>query len=145
MMSSSRSRNTQARAKSGRRCGAPATEGGLCFFHANSKKAVELGRVGGRKNLGTAGEPPEPLPKLDSAVAVRDATARLIADVVAGKLSPKIATGVAPLLNVQLRIIDAVERSDLQERTAKLQRLGSGESAVGSDGRQSGNDGAEQN
>jgi hypothetical protein len=45
-----------ARAKSGKPCGAAATPGGLCFFHANSKKASELGRIGGRSNRHAAGE-----------------------------------------------------------------------------------------
>lgn len=37
----------KAQAKSGKRCGAAATAGGLCFFHANPNKASELGRIGG--------------------------------------------------------------------------------------------------
>jgi hypothetical protein len=137
----------QARAKTGKRCRAAATEGGLCFFHANPNKPSELGRIGGRSKYGLAGEPPEPLPKLDSAVAVRDMIARLIADVIAGKLSPKIATGVAQLLNLQLRAIDLAERVDLTERMAKLESTDSGERAEPSDGRgmQSGDDGAQPN
>ena len=157
-------RRCQGRSKSGKPCGAAATAGGLCFLHANPNKASELGRIGGRSKRGSAGEVPEPLPKLDSAEAVRDATARLIADLMAGKVSPKIAAGVASLLTLQLRAIDAVERSNLQERIAKLQefrlatelsggtqpgfRPASRQRTVGSDGRgsrQTGNDGAEPN
>lgn len=41
----------KATAKTGKRCGAAATEGGLCFFHANPDKAAELGRIGGRKTV----------------------------------------------------------------------------------------------
>jgi hypothetical protein len=67
-----------ARAKSGKPCGAAATPGGLCFFHANPKKASELGRIGGRSNRHAAGETVDPLPTLDTALAVRDTVARLI-------------------------------------------------------------------
>jgi Family of unknown function (DUF5763) len=43
-------RRCQALTKAGKPCRAAATEGGLCFFHANPSKAVELGRIGGLKN-----------------------------------------------------------------------------------------------
>ncbi len=45
---------------------------------------------------------------------------RLIADVYAGKLHPKIAGGLAPLLQLQLRALDA---TDVEQRIAKLERL----------------------
>ncbi len=78
----------KARAKSGKRCGAATTAGGLCFFHANPNKASELGRVGGRSKRHTAGENLDPLPTLDNALAVRDTVARLVADVYAGRIHP---------------------------------------------------------
>jgi hypothetical protein len=53
-------------------------------------------------------------------MAVRTAVSRLIEDVYAGKLNPKIASGLAPLLNLQLR---AIESSDLEHRLTKLQDL----------------------
>jgi len=53
-------------------------------------------------------------------VAVRDAVDRLIADVYAGKLHPRIATGLAPLLQLQLRALDA---TDTEERLSRLERL----------------------
>jgi hypothetical protein len=62
----------KAIAKSGEPCRAAATEGGLCFFHANPDKASELGRIGGRGNRRAAGENADPLPTLDNALAVRD-------------------------------------------------------------------------
>jgi hypothetical protein len=70
----------KARAKSGKPCRAAATAGGLCFFHANPNKASELGRIGGRSKRHAAAEIADPLPVLDSAIAVRDTLARLIAD-----------------------------------------------------------------
>ena len=53
-------------------------------------------------------------------MAVRDAVAQLIADVYAGKLHPRVAAGLAPLLNLQLR---AMETTGLERRMAKLEKL----------------------
>lgn len=121
----------KAKAKSGKPCRAAATAGGLCFFHANPNKASELGRIGGRGNRHAAAESPDPLPTLDNALAVRDTVARLIADVYAGKLHPRIAAGLAPLLNLQLR---AIETTSLEQRLAKLEKA-LAKLAGGSDGR----------
>ena len=106
--------------KSGNPCQAAATPGGLCFFHANPDKASELGRIGGRNNRQTASENPEPLPTLDTALSIRDAIGRLIAEVYAGRIHPRIASGLAPLLSLQLRAIDTTE---LERRLAKLEKL----------------------
>jgi len=56
---------------------------------------------------------------LDNALAVRDTVARLIADVYAGRIHPRIASGLAPLLNLQLR---AIETTDLEQRIARLEK-----------------------
>lgn len=106
--------------KSGRPCQAAATAGGLCFFHANPNKASELGRVGGRANRRVSGAPLDPLPRLNTVTAVRDTVARLIEDVYSGKLSPRIAAGLAPLLNLQLRAIDT---SDIEQRLEALGKV----------------------
>lgn len=110
----------KAKAKSGQPCRAAATDGGLCFFHANPSKASELGRIGGRSNRRAAGENADPLPTQDNARAVRDTVDRLIADVYAGKLQPRIAAALGPLLNLQMR---AIETTDLERRLAKLEKL----------------------
>jgi hypothetical protein len=110
----------RAHAKSGKPCQAAATAGGLCFFHANPNKASELGRIGGRSKRPAAAEPVDPLPKLETAIAVRDAVAQLIADLHAGRLQPRIAAGLAQLLNLQLR---AIETTDLERRIAKVEKL----------------------
>jgi len=103
--------------KLGKRCGAAATQGGLCFFHANPKKAVELGRIGGRKN-GRLEVDSDPLPDLDNVTAVRDAVKRMIADVYSGKLHPRTAAGLASLLQLQMRVI---EKTDIEQRIAKVE------------------------
>jgi hypothetical protein len=108
----------QAFTKSGRPCRAAAMAGGLCFFHANPNKAAELGRIGGKKN----GHPPipaEPLPNLDNATALRDAVARLIADVYSGRVHPRIAAGLAPLMHLQIRLL---EKTELEQRLAEVER-----------------------
>lgn len=110
----------KAQAKSGKRCRAAATQGGLCFFHANPNKASELGRIGGRSKRQVSTEGADPLPTLDTAIAVRNTVARLIADVYSGKLHPRVGAGLAPLLNLQLR---AIESTNLEQRIAKLEKL----------------------
>ncbi|MGH9515281.1 MAG: hypothetical protein ACRD3P_06345 [Terriglobales bacterium] len=108
----------KAQTKAGKACRAAATAGGLCFFHGNPNKASELGRIGGRKNRHTA-QNVEPLPTLDTAVAVRDAVNRLIRDVYSATLDPRVAAGLAPLLNLQLRAIGIAE---LERRIGELER-----------------------
>ena len=114
---------TQNRCKgrtiTGKNCRAAATSGGLCFFHANPNKASELGRIGGRKNRHVASADTEPLPTIDSAIAVRDAVNQLFNDVYSGKVDPKIASGLASLLTLQLR---AIGTADLERSVAELQK-----------------------
>ncbi len=110
----------QGHTKKGNLCRAAATAGGLCFFHANPAKAAELGRIGGRKKTRVSTEVADPLPKLDNVRAVRDTVDKLIADVYSGKLHPKIAAGLAPLLNLQLRLVEA---TDLERRLDRVEQL----------------------
>jgi hypothetical protein len=57
---------------------------------------------------------------LENATAVRDTVARLIADVYAGKVHPKVAAGLAPLMNLELC---AIETADLEIRLVKVENL----------------------
>ncbi len=111
--------NCKSRTKAGKPCRAAATAGGLCYFHANPDKTSELGRIGGRKNGRAAVESADPLPRLDNAQAVRDTLARLISDVLAGKLHPRRAAVLVSMLNLQLRTI---ETTDLERRIAQLEK-----------------------
>lgn len=108
----------KGRTKAGKPCGAASTVSGLCFFHANPNKASELGRIGGRRKRHAAVESGDPVPTLDNAVALRDTAARLIADVIAGKVHPRVASGLAPLMNLQLQ---AIKTADFEQRLAKLE------------------------
>ena len=106
--------------KRGTLCGAAATAGGLCYFHANPNKASELGRIGGKKNRQFTSDGPAPLPSLDNQAALRETIPRLIADLYAGKLHPRTASALVGLMNLQLR---AIESAELAERLAKLEKL----------------------
>jgi hypothetical protein len=55
---------------------------------------------------------------LDNAL-VRDTVARLIAEVYAGRTQPRIATGLTPLLSLQLR---AIETTEWERRLAEVER-----------------------
>jgi hypothetical protein len=109
-----------ALAKTGKPCQAAATAGGLCYFHANPKKASELGRIGGRRKRSATSEDITPLPKLETVSAVRDAVGQLIADVHSGKMNSRVAANLAPLLNLQLR---AIETTDIEQRLIRVERL----------------------
>jgi hypothetical protein len=95
-------------------------EGVLCFFHANPNKASELGRIGGRKNRHYDSEDLDPLPNLEGVTAVRDTVARLIAEVYGGRVHLRIASGLAQLLNLQLRLI---ETTALERRLTEVEKL----------------------
>jgi hypothetical protein len=60
------------------------------------------------------------IPKLDNASAVQEAVDRLVADVYSGKLQPRVATGLASLLSLQLR---AIETTNLERRIDKVEKL----------------------
>ena len=75
-----------------------------------------MGRIGGRKKSRLPAEVPNPLPKLS---AVRDAVEKLITDVYAVKLQPRVAAGLAPLLNLQLRTVEA---TDLERRLEQVEK-----------------------
>jgi len=109
----------KARTKSGKRCGAAPTACGLCFFHANPNKASELGRIGGRNKRYAASENVHPLPTLDSALAVRETVAQLFADVYAGRIQPRVVSGLTSLISLQLR---AIETTNFEHRVAELEK-----------------------
>jgi hypothetical protein len=104
------------RTKSGQPCRAAATEGGLCFFHANPNKAVELGRLGGRKNRHHLAGPGDGLPAMNSLADVRKTIDQIIAEVHSGKLQPKIAGALVPFLALRLRVIEGEHQLRIRER-----------------------------
>ena len=76
--------------RAGKPCGAPPTQGGLCFFHANPNQARELGRAGGRKNryLPLTME----LPNVLNTAAANDLIRHAIGGLLSNELDPRHAT-----------------------------------------------------
>ena len=75
--------------------------------------------MGGKKN-GHIRVGLDPLPNLDNAMAIRDTVARLISDVYSGKLHPRIAAGLAPLMHQQLRVL---EKTEFEKSLARVERV----------------------
>lgn len=105
--------------KAGKPCRAAATEGGLCFFHSDPRKASELGRIDGSKKGARGVESAEALAAVETATDLKNLVARLITVVSTGKVNPRTATGLVPLLGLQLRTIEVV---DLDVRVKKLEQ-----------------------
>jgi len=106
--------------KDGKPCGAAPTDGGLCFFHAHPNKVAELGRKGGQKNRHVQSETLTSLPPIRSVSDVRERTAHLLDELLAGRLHPRLAHGAAPLLNVLLRANTAAENAALRDELNNL-------------------------
>jgi hypothetical protein len=94
-------------------------DGGLCFFHANPNKAAELGRIGGSQNRHSFTGLADPARDLKTAKGVLEECARLIENIYTGKIPPKVATCIGPLLSLQMRVIQVAE---LEARIAKLEQ-----------------------
>ena len=83
--------------------------------------ASELGRLGGRSKRRALVEDAAPVPALDSVLAVRQTLERFVADAYAGRLHPRIATGLAALMNLQFRVVDATEMAAMEQRMEKIE------------------------
>jgi hypothetical protein len=88
------------------------------LFSRQSQQGLGTGPDRGRSRRPVTVESADLLPTLDNAMAVRDILARLIHDLLSGKVHSRVAVGLAPLLNLQFRVIEAV---DLQ-RTVEIER-----------------------
>jgi len=64
-------------------------------------------------------ETADPVPPLDTAVAVLDTGSRLFADVLAGKVPHRVAASLTPLMNL---LLHAIKTADLEQRMAKLEQ-----------------------
>ena len=107
-----------AQTKLGKPCCAPPTQGGLCYFHANPKKASELGRKGGssRKRQLPLEESVVPLPALNNLIDVGELTDRLIEEVYKGQLDPQSARGIRDLLGLKVRLLELNPHGDARVR-----------------------------
>ena len=52
-------------------------------------------------------------------MAIRATVARLISDVYAGRLHPRIAAGLAPMMRLQLQVL---EKTEFEKRLARVER-----------------------
>src|SRR4051794_27941335 len=92
----------KGKTKEGKRCRAAPTESGFCFLHSKPGLAAEIGRAGGRKNRHVVSDELRPLPSVDTIEGVKQAVAQMIGDVYSKRLPPKMAAGLAPLINTML-------------------------------------------
>jgi hypothetical protein len=112
------SKHCRAKTKAGKPCKASPVEKGLCAFHADPKRAAELGRIGGSKNrLHVSGS--EPVRPPETAKEVKNLLAEAMAGVHAGRLEPKIASIMA---YVGTALLKAFETTDLEERIEALEQ-----------------------
>jgi hypothetical protein len=109
--------------KKGTPCPAPATPRGLCFFHENPEKAVELGRRGGLKNRHVRPDEDVELPPLNTAEDVRSMLAKAAQDVRNRRIDPRVATSLGQLATTLLK---AIEVADVERRLAQLEGVNNG-------------------
>jgi hypothetical protein len=59
---------------------------------------------------------------VDNLIDLQNLVARLIVDVHAGKLNPKTAAVLAPLIDLQLRLKETTENANLKQQVAESQK-----------------------
>jgi hypothetical protein len=110
--------------KGGKPCGAAPTPSGLCFFHGNPNKAVELGRIGGKRNRRPERQTVDLVPKLENESAV---IASLYDEVKTGSIKPPVANVLIKLRDLQVRMHEKTamenEISKLQEQVRMLKAM----------------------
>jgi hypothetical protein len=94
-------------------------EGGLCHFHANPDKAVELGRIGGRSHRRAPAGAEVALASAPTRRELLETGTQVLADVLADKRDPRVASGVASLLNCLLK---ATDMTDLEKDLAEMKQ-----------------------
>jgi hypothetical protein len=107
----------QGKTKEGKSCRAPATAGGLCYFHANPDQARILGQRGGRKNRYTVTE--LVVPENVTAAALAEVVDQAMRELLAGRLEPRAASAFSQLANTRRRL---TETADLEARIAELEQ-----------------------
>ena len=114
------SKHCRAKTKAGKLCKASPVERGLCAFHADPKRAAELGRIGGSKNrLQVSRSEPGSVRPPETAKEVKNLLAEAMAGIRAGRLEPKVASVMA---YVGTALLKAFETTDLQERIEALEQ-----------------------
>lgn len=98
----------QAATRAGRQCAAPVIRDNVyCALHSDPQKAAELGREGGRANRHIFETPSQEVVPLESVGNVKRMLAQTMANVLAGKIDPKLGTTVAYMGIALLRAYEA--------------------------------------
>src|SRR5208337_3173102 len=100
----------QASTRSGTRCAAPAVKGTrLCSLHADPKRAAEIGRKGGKRNLKLYDGGPQNLSIPESPADVKRMLAETMAEVRAGRMDPRQGTVLAYISHSLLKAMEVSE------------------------------------
>lgn len=110
--------NCKGTNRRGEPCKAAATHTGYCYLHSDPSRAAQLGREGGRRNRHFIDDSARPLPSLDSIAGIRQAISLILEDLYAGRVHPRKAAAMAPLLGPLLR---AATMTDVEERLRRLE------------------------
>jgi general stress protein YciG len=100
----------QASTKSGTRCAAPAVKGTrLCSLHADPKRAAEIGRKGGKRNLNLYDGGPQTVSIPESPADVKRMLAETMAEVRAGRMDPRQGTVLTYISHSLLKAMELSE------------------------------------
>lgn len=103
----------------GTRCCARALNGKkLCAFHADPRRAAELGRKGGRRRAIYNFEEITEFTAPRTTADLRDLLAQAIVETRAGRLDPRVANAVSCLSGAFLRTSEVIE---VEERLRRLE------------------------
>ena len=108
----------RAKTKAGKPCKAYAVKRGLCAFHADPKRAAQLGRMGGRKNRRYSVHSERSSVPPQTAKDVKHLLAEVMAGLHSGRLEPKVGSIMA---YVGTALLKAIETADLAERIDVLE------------------------
>jgi hypothetical protein len=116
---SASSEGCSATTKSGRPCRAAAVHGTrFCALHADPARAVELGRMGGRKNRHHVDTDEVTIAPPATPEDVKNLLAQAMVDVRTRKLDPRIAS---TLTYMSTALLKAFESTDMHQRLARLE------------------------
>jgi hypothetical protein len=108
-----------AKTKAGKRCKAIPSVGGLCAFHADPRRAAQLGRLGGQKNRRLI---PDSTSEVIPAPRTADDVKNLLAETMAGihgrRVDPKVGNVMAYLGTA---LLNALETAELERRITALE------------------------
>ena len=108
--------------KAGKPCGAAPTSSGLCFFHSQPAKAVELGRIGGRKNGRLPSHDTSLVLTSQDARTARDTLAFLYENVLNRRIGPAQATALIKITELRLKLEERTDLSKVEKLYEELKQ-----------------------